>query len=149
MRRYLDTSLVVAALIREPGTEAAKVYLSSIGDGFMLATRWTATEFSSALAAKVRLRHITEEEQTAALAMFRRFTASRLRLMDIEARDFDTAAALCDQSSTPLRVGDALHLAACKRTRARLVTFDVGLAAAAKAHSVPCDLLVCQHGPSK
>ncbi len=29
MRRYLDTSLIVAALVREAGTEAAKAYLTA------------------------------------------------------------------------------------------------------------------------
>jgi predicted nucleic acid-binding protein len=89
----------------------------------------------------VRTGTITETEQAAALAMFRRFGATRLRLMDVEAKDFDTAAGLCDQSATPLRAGDALHLAACKRTGARLATFDAGMAGAARRHGLPCDLL--------
>lgn len=141
MRRYLDTSLIVAALVRQPATEAAKTYLSAASDGFLLASRWVVTEFSSALALKVRTGTITEVEQAAALAMFRRFGATRLRLLDIEAKDFDAAASLCDQIAVPLRAGDALHLAVCKRTGARLATFDDGMAKAAKQHGLPCDLL--------
>jgi len=141
MRRYLDTSLIVAALVREPGTESAKAYLSDARDEFLLASRWAVTEFSSALALKVRTGTITEAEQSAALTMFRRFSAARLRLVDVEAKDFDTAAKLCDQIAAPLRAGDALHLAVCKRTGARLATFDNGMATAAKQHDLPCDLL--------
>ncbi len=141
MRRYLDTSLIVAALVREAGTEAAKAYLTAARDEFLLASRWAVTEFSSALALKVRTGTITAAEQTAALAMFRRFSAARLRLVDVEAKDFDTAAGLCNQVTAPLRAGDALHLAACKRTGARLATFDTGMADAAKRHGLPCDLL--------
>ena len=142
MRRYLDTSLIVAALVREAGTEAVKVYLSAAQDEFLLASRWLVTEFSSALALKVRTGTITEVEQAAALAMFRRFSTARLRLVDVEAKDFNAAAGLCDQVAAPLRAGDALHLAACKRMGARLATFDTGMADAAKWHGMPCDLLV-------
>jgi len=39
MRRYLDTSLLVAALIREAGTSAAKTYLSSCGEEPLLISR--------------------------------------------------------------------------------------------------------------
>ena len=141
MRRYLDTSLIVATLVREAGTEAAKAYLSDARDEFLLASRWVVTEFSSALALKVRTGTITEAEQAAALAMFRRFSAVRLRLVDVEAKDFDAAAGLCDHVAAPLRAGDALHLAACKRTGARLATFDTGMADAARRHGLPCDLL--------
>lgn len=141
MRRYLDTSLVVATLVRESGTEAAKAYLSAAGDEFLLASRWVVTEFSSALALKVRTGTISEYEQASARTMFRRFSAARLRLVDVEARDFDTAAVLCDQIAAPLRAGDALHLAVCKRTRARLATFDQAMADVAKWHGLPCDLL--------
>ena len=141
MRRYLDTSLIVAALVRESGTEAAKAYLSAARDEFLIASRWVITEFSSALALKVRIGTITEAEQAAALAMFRRFSSARLRLVDVEAKDFDTAGRLCDQISAPLRAGDALHLAVCKRTGARLATFDEGMATAATWHGLPRDLL--------
>jgi predicted nucleic acid-binding protein len=141
MRRYLDTSVIVAALVRESCTESAKVYLSAARDAFLIASRWVVSEFSSALSLKVRTGTITEAEQAAALAMFRRFSAARLRLVDVEAKDFDTAARLCDQFGAPLRAGDALHLAVCKRTGARLATFDLGMAKAAEYHGLPGDLL--------
>jgi len=141
MRRYLDTSLIVAALVRESGTEAAKAYLSEARAEFLLASRWVVTEFSSALALKVRTGTISAAEQTAALAMFRRFSGARLRLVDVEATDYDKAAGLCDQIAAPLRAGDALHLVVCKRKGARLATFDADMAAAAKWHGLPCDLL--------
>jgi hypothetical protein len=141
MRRYLDTSLIVASLVRESGTEAAKAYLSSADKDHLVASRWLATELSSALALKVRTGVMSTAEQTAALGMFHRFTTARLALLDVEARDFDLAAALCDETATPLRAGDALHLAVCKRVGARMATFDRGMAAAAQHHGLPCDLL--------
>ena len=144
MRRYLDTSLLVAVLIRETGTAAAKTYLASCGDRPLLISRWVIAEFSSALAIKVRTGAITTSEQAAALMMFRRFSERRLRVLDIEARDFAMAASMSDQSGIPLRAGDALHLAVCMRVTARLATFDGGLATAAQHHGVATDYLTVQ-----
>lgn len=141
MRPYLDTSLLVAALIREAGTPAAKTYLSACGDEPLFISRWAVTEFSSVLALKVRIGTIVTSEQTAALMMFRRFSTLRLQVVNVDAADFDVAAALSDHSGIPLRAGAALHLAVCKRIGARLATFDAGLAAAANHHGVSTDLL--------
>lgn len=142
MRHYLDTSLLVAALVREPGTIAAKAHLSACSAQPLLISRWVVTEFSSALALKVRTGTITASEQSSALIMFRRFSTLRLEVVNIEPLDFDVAAALCDQTAIPLRAGDALHVAVCKRIGTRLATFDAGLAAAASHHGVSTDYLV-------
>lgn len=141
MRRYFDTSLLVAALIREAGTAAAKTYLIGCGDEPWLISRWVTTEFSSALAIKVRTGMITTSEQTAALNMFRRFSALRLDVVNVESADFDVAAEMSDHSGVALRAGDALHLAVCRRLGTRLATFDAGLAAAANHHGVTTDCL--------
>lgn len=131
----------MAALIREAGTLAAKTYLSSCGDQPLLISRWAVTEFSSALALKVRTGTIEPGEQASALIMFRRFSSLRLQVINVESVDFDVAAAMSDQSLVPLRAGDALHLAVCKRTDTRLATFDAGLAKAATHHGVPTDFM--------
>lgn len=141
MRRYLDTSLLVAALIREAGTPAAKAYLSSCGGEPLLISRWAVTEFSSALALKVRTGTIDTSEQTAALIMFQRFVTLRLQIANIDPVDFELAAAMSDDSAVPLRAGDALHLAVCKRLGTRLATFDAGMVTAANHHGVSTDFL--------
>jgi uncharacterized protein len=142
MRRYLDTSLLVALHIREAGTEAAKAYLTSVRREPLLISHWTITEFSSALAIKLRSGVIVAGERTAALAMFHRFALARLEMLEVESRDFEAAAALCDDTGTPLWAGDALHLAVCRRAGARLATFDRSIAAAAKRHGLEQDLPV-------
>jgi uncharacterized protein len=141
MRRYFDTSLLVAALIREAGTAAAKTYLSACGDEPLIISRWVIAELSSALAIKVRTGTITPSEQSAALTMFRRFSALRLQVVTVESVDFDVAAGMSDHSAVALRAGDALHLAVCRRLGTRLATFDPGLAAAASHHGVSTDFL--------
>lgn len=141
MRIYLDTSVLVAMLIREACTEAAKAFLSACQDRPLLISRWTVTELSSALALKVRRGSINDAEQAAALAMLKRLGGARLHVSDIDARDYDNAASFCDRASLPVRAGDALHLAVCRRAGARLVTFDTGMASAATGHGIPCELL--------
>jgi uncharacterized protein len=59
----------------------------------------------------------------------------------IEAADFEVAARLCDASESPLRPGDALHLAVCRRTRGSLATMDMGLAAAGREAGLAVELI--------
>jgi predicted nucleic acid-binding protein len=141
MRRYFDTSLLVAALIREAGTAAAKTYLSACGDEPLFISRWVITEFFSALAFKVRTGTITTGEQCAALTMFRPFSTLRLQVVNVESVDFEVAAGMSDHSAVALRAGDALHLAVCRRLESRLATFDAGQAAAANHLGVSTDFL--------
>ncbi|MCX8086745.1 MAG: type II toxin-antitoxin system VapC family toxin [Rhodocyclaceae bacterium] len=141
MRLYLDTSVLVAMLVREAGTAAAQACLAGAAAAPLLVSRWTATELSSALALKLRMGWITAVEQEAALAMFRRLVASRLSMHDPVEADFDRATRLCDQAAIPLRAGDALHMAVAKRLGARLITFDAEMAAAARYHGLAHELL--------
>jgi predicted nucleic acid-binding protein len=100
----------------------------------MLISPWTITEFSSALALKEFVRSITHQERRAALTMFEKFRSLRLEPVPMEAANFEADARLCDASAAPLRAGDALHLAVCRRVRGSLATMDQGLAAAGQMH---------------
>jgi predicted nucleic acid-binding protein len=106
-----------------------------------LISPWTITEFSSALALKERVRSISNQERRAALTMFDKFRSLRLELVPLEAVDFEAAARLCDASAAPLRAGDALHLAVCRRVRGSLVTMDQGLAAAGQEAGLAVELI--------
>ena len=125
-----DTSLLVPLLIREPGTPRVQAFLSAGAAKALLISPGTITEFSSALALKERVRSISHQERRAALTLCEKFRSLRLELVPMEAADFETAARLCDVSTAPLRAGDALHLAVCRRVRGSLATMDQGLAAA-------------------
>lgn len=138
MRLYLDTSVLVAMLVREAGTSVAKAYLANAATASLWVSRWTTVELSSALGLKWRMGWITAAEQEAALAMFQRLAASLLSVPAIIEADFEQAARLCDQAAIPLRAGDALHLAVAKRLGARLLTFDTEMAAAAQRHGLDC-----------
>jgi hypothetical protein len=109
MACYLDTSLLVPLLIREPGTPKVQAFLSVGAAKALLISPWTITEFSSALALKERVRSISRQERRAALTMFEKFRSLRLELVPMETADFEAAARLCDASASRLRAGDALH----------------------------------------
>jgi predicted nucleic acid-binding protein len=141
MASYLDTSLLVPLLIREPGTRRAQAFLTTAEARAVLISPWTITEFSSALALKERVGTITHQEQRAALTMFEKFRGLRLEMVPMEAADFEAAARLCDGSLAPLRAGDALHLAACQRARSSLATMDRGLAAAGLEAGLAVELI--------
>jgi uncharacterized protein len=141
MASYLDTSLLVPLLIREPGTRRAQAFLSADGAQSLLISPWTITEFSSALALKERAGTITRQERRAALTMFEKFRGLRLEMVPMEAADFEAAARLCDDTTAPLRAGDALHLAVCRRSRGSLATMDVALAAAGREVGLMVELI--------
>ena len=137
----MDTSLLVPLLIREPGTPKVQAFLSVGAAKVLLISPWTITEFSSALALKERVRSISRQERRAALTMFEKFRSLRLELVPMEAADFEAAARLCDASAAPLRAGDALHLAVCRRVRGSLATMDQGLAAAGQEAGLAVELI--------
>lgn len=141
-RLYLDTSLLVAALVHESGTAAAHHCLLSAAEQPWLISVWVTSELASALAIKRRQGVITPEETLQAWARFQTLQQQRLQTLSLVAEDFHTAAQLCLDAAAPaLRAGDALHLALCRRQRSCLASFDRGLCAAAIHHGVAVELL--------
>jgi hypothetical protein len=59
----------------------------------------------------------------------------------METAELEAAAKLCDASGAPLRAGDALQLAACRRVRGSLATMDKGLAAAGQEVGLAVELI--------
>jgi len=61
-RLYLDTSLLVAALVHEAGTATALDFLQAHAQQPWLISPWVATELASALALQLRRGAITPPE---------------------------------------------------------------------------------------
>lgn len=142
MRRpYLDTSLLVAALVHEAGTAAAVRFLQAHAQQPLLISAWVSTELASALALLVRREAITPQESQEAWQRYGVLRAQRLQDVPLEADDFEAAARLC-LAEAPLRAGDALHLALCQRLNLQLASFDRGLCKAAAHHQVAHQHLV-------
>lgn len=139
--RYVDTSLLVAALLNETGTPAAQRWLSEQPAGELAISDWVITEFSAALSMKLRTGELQPRDRSEVLAFFVRLVEASLRVLAVSRLDFQTAARFSDQYLTGLRAGDALHLAIASNHGASLHTLDKRLAEAGQAFGVDALLL--------
>jgi len=123
LRLYLDTSLLVSALTKEPSTEASLDWIAAHRHHGFTTSRWAVTEFSSALAMKVRSRALEDRHRKVVLRAFGVLMTS-FDLVAIQTADFDAAARLMDSGNVAVRSGDALHLATAIRLGLPLRTLD-------------------------
>lgn len=138
---YVDTSLLVAALLNEKSTAVAQRWLSEQPAGQLAISDWVATEFSAALSVKLRAGDLEPPHRSEVLAFFTRLTEASFQMLPVSRRDFQTAARFADQHLSGLRAGDALHLAVAANHGASLHTLDKRLADAGQALGVDTVLL--------
>ena len=138
---YLDTSLLVAALTRESETARVQEWLGKQAPGSLAISEWVITEFSSALALKLRTKQLGPPHRADALAVFARLMAENFTILPVSGSQFRTAARFVDHHALGLRAGDALHLAVCVDHGAALCTLDRRLGKAASALGVKTRLL--------
>ena len=134
---YIDTSVLVAALGNERHTESAQNWLAAQPPSDLLISDWVITEFSSAMALKLRTGQLQPEHRAECLALFTQLVERSLTVLTVTSANFRAAARLADQHQTGLRAGDALHLAICTDHGSRMITFDQTLAAAATNLGIP------------
>lgn len=131
---YVDTSVLVAAFTNEPRAGVARQWLEHNQDVVTISD-WVITEFSSAIARKVRERTLSRDDADVIIERWHIFITAALRI-PVTSGHFDTAARMCGRSDTALRAGDALHLAIAVAAECEMATFDFGLAAAARRTGV-------------
>jgi len=137
---YADTSVLVAALTNEARTAAMQRWLAAQAAGSMAISDWVITEFSAALAMKLRQGALAPPHRAEALRVFAGLVDESFHVLGAGGVEFRVAARFADQHKTGLRAGDALHLAIASGHGAGIVTLDRKLAAAACALGVSCRL---------
>lgn len=138
---YIDTSVWVAALCREPFTATAQAWLEKQAPGVLNVSGWVQAEFASALSMKQRIGHLDAAQAAEVMTLFSATIEQACRRVSVEEADFALAARLVADAGSGLRAGDALHLAMAAREGLVLITFDSILAKAAVRFGVQSRLL--------
>jgi predicted nucleic acid-binding protein len=124
LRLYLDTSLVVTALVAEPGSDAVLEWLSAHHSDRFVVSDWVVAEFSAALSIKLRTNQIDAEAREIALAKLGDLISGEFGCLHVAREQFRLAAMFSNRSLTGLRAGDALHLAIASSHSIKLCTRD-------------------------
>ena len=113
-RTYIDTSVFMALVTREPQSENMLQWLHDCQWADLAASPWLRTELASALAVKQRMRKLGAQQARQAhengLALL-----SHIPCLEPITADYDRAAELCADPAARLRASDALHLAVAER----------------------------------
>ena len=120
---YIDTSVLGAIFVREPGAADLVARLQQQRKARLMISSWTLTEMASIGGIKQRTGAMDARTRQQALANFQRFASANLGMTEMEPADFRTAAVFIE-TPIALRAGDALHLAVARRLRARIASLD-------------------------
>lgn len=137
MKAYVDASIFIAAVLPEPGSQAALALLE--GDDELVASEWVLTEVASAFGIKQRLGAMTAEECTRAIVGCKSIIRASAIMLPISAEHCRHATDLIERSS--LRSGDALHLAIAAGNDAIVWTLDRRMAEAGQELGLGTQLL--------
>jgi len=133
---YLDTSAAIPMFVREPNSDAVEKWFAT-SDAPLISADWILTEFSSALALKVRRGELSKNQARAARLEFEIFSRSGLRLIAVSRQAFHSAAELASETASGLRSGDSLHLAVALEAKiSNMVTADGNLLRNAEAKGI-------------
>lgn len=136
MSHYLDTSVLVAALVHEPRSAAIRDWLRDRPASSLFISHWAVTELHSALSVRVRTGTLTAADKTQVLDAWQTLLSDSLTLIAIDPGHFDRAAVMADHHSLGIRAGDALHMAVAEQAGLTLVTLDRTMAKAAGHFSI-------------
>ena len=122
---YVDSSILVGLCTKETKSPAINKWYENSRDLHLISSTWMFTEFASALSIKERTGQITPKESKSAWKIFEAICNNDIELLPIDNKVFYSAGLLVLDSSSKLRSGDALHLAAAKFFKAKaIITLD-------------------------
>ena len=131
MSIYLDVNVIVPLFAVDLFSNRAEKALRNLDDDLVVSD-FSAAEFSSVIARRVRTRDLRAEEARTAFSNFDSWCARYTRRVEIDTIDVSGASSLMRRLDLSIRTPDALHLAIVHRTNCKLLTFDKSMASAAQ-----------------
>ncbi|KXV35461.1 twitching motility protein PilT [Gluconobacter thailandicus] len=137
MSRYLDASVLVAALTNERETSRMQDWLGPQAPEDLFISDWGVTEFFSVLSIRLRSVPITVTDHANSVAMFTRLCADSIGVLPVTSQNVRSSARFSNQYALGLRAENAHHLAVCANYGATLCSLDRRLAEAAPQARLP------------
>jgi uncharacterized protein len=123
---YLDASIIVPLLVAEPTTTAITAWIGSQNTSLLIG-RLAVGEAASAISRRRRMAELSNAEGEAALAALDAFVGGGLTIVDHTSEDIARAGQMVRIPMPKLIMGDAIHVATCRRLGLTLVTNDATL----------------------
>lgn len=137
MTLYLDASVLVALVAKEPGATSVTAVLG-VAERPLIASDFAVAETSAALARLLRIGARTAGQLEEAFTRLDGWIDAATSLRTVTSTDVAEANLLVRNPDLALRAPDAIHIAAAARLGAVLVTLDKGMTRAAAALDIPC-----------
>lgn len=135
MSYYLDTSVIVALVLRDAHTAKAEAWLEHAAPACIVSD-FCAIEFASVVSRQVRMSHLSASDGSAALVLFDEWTARTTQVVASSGEHMEAAGRMVRDFDTKLSAPDAIHLAVAKYHGLVLATFDERLGEAARRENV-------------
>jgi uncharacterized protein len=135
MSYYLDTSVVVALVLRDSHTTKAEAWLEHAAPACVVSD-FCALEFASVVSRQVRMSHLSTADGSAVLDVFDEWIAKTAQIVTSSGEHMEAASRMVRNFDTKLSAPDAIHLAVAKHHGLVLATFDERLGDAARRENV-------------
>lgn len=137
MSLYLDASVLIPLIVEEDASAQVEAALRGARQP-LITSEYAAAEAASGVSRLVRMEQLTPAAAAEALADLDAWRLGSTAAVDIEGSDVRLAHIYVRRFETKLRVGDAMHLALCRRLDATLMTLDGALKVAAGMLGIAC-----------